>query len=179
MSDGAAANQALGALTDSVTEMAASEGAAATSRQAQVLLVLRAGSRWLALPAEAVREVVLKGFITRIPLAPPHVLGVTLIRGRLVPVVSLERVLPAGGTEVIAATLPRLVVLETADADAAIVADEVHGIIEFSPESLSDQSVMSSRPAWVAAEITWKTRLLCIVHPARLLAVILGEDEIR
>ena len=180
MIDGAAANQALAALTDSVVGATASDAAAeSAAHPGQALLVLRAGSRWLALPTEALREVALKSFITRIPLAPPQVLGVTLIRGRLLPVISLELLLHSSAADLMVPTLPRLVVIETADAEAAIVADEVHGIVEFSPASLVDQGARGVRPAWVVAEITWEERLLLILHPEQLIAATLGEEESR
>jgi chemotaxis signal transduction protein len=178
--DGAAANQALGALVDAAaagpTEAEATE---ASTAPAQTLLVLRAGSRWFALPATAVREVVLKSFITRIPHAPPQVLGVALIRGRLLPVVSLEVLLQAVGEVAVAATLPRLVVLETEQVEAALVADEVHGIVDFASASLKDQSTPAARPAWVTAEIAWERRLLCILQLERLLAAAIGAEEQR
>jgi len=176
--DGGSANRTLAAMTDAVT--AASQAADASGVVApptQTLMVLRAGSRWLALPAQAVREVVLKSITTRIPHAPPHVLGVALLRGRLLPVVSLEVLLPAGReTAPLPATLPRLVVIETDQAEAAIVAEEVHGIVDFVEDSLRDQATPARRPSWVLAELTWEGRLLCILQPERLLSATLGGE---
>ena len=107
----------------------------------------------------------------------PQVLGVTLIHGRLLPVVSLEQLLPSNASNSAVATLPRLVVVETLEAEAAIVADEVHGIVEFAAESLNEQAPLAVRPAWVVAEITWEARLLCILHPQRLITAVLGDEE--
>lgn len=176
MTDGAAANQALASLADSVARGEATQAEAPAAGPLQAWLVLRSGSRWLALPTESVREVVLKTFITRVPHSPPHVLGVMLIRGRLLPVVALEQLLHSDGTELGAATLPRLVVIETADAEGAIVADEVHGIVDFTADSLKDQATRSARPSWVTAEVRWEKRLLCILHPERLLSATLGPQ---
>ena len=45
----------------------------------QQLLVFRAGQRWFAIDPLRVREVVVRGPVTPIPTAPPHVLGVSLV----------------------------------------------------------------------------------------------------
>ena len=71
-----------------------------------------------------------KGYVTRVPTAPVHVLGVTLIRGRLVPVLALEGLLGSLGTADVVHTLPRLVVLRHEDTEIALVADETKGVIE-------------------------------------------------
>ena len=176
MIDGAAANQALAALADSVAGGESSPAEALSTGPLQAWLVLRSGSRWLALPTDSVREVVLKTFITRVPHSPPHVLGVMLIRGRLLPVVALDPLLRSEAATAAVVTLPRLVVIESDDAECAIVADEVHGIVEFAADSLKDQATRGTRPAWVSAEISWEKKLLCILHPDRLLSATLGPQ---
>ena len=94
------------------------------------LLFLRVGRRWFAVPSGVVREVGTKGYVTRVPTAPVHVLGVTLVRGRLVPVLALEGLLGTLGTAEVVHTLPRLVVLRHEDTEIALVADETRGVIE-------------------------------------------------
>ena len=88
------------------------------------------GRRWFGVRSESVREVSTKGYVTRVPTAPTYVLGVTLIRGRLVPVVALEGLLGAITAGDTAQTLPRLVILRHEDTEIAVVADETRGIIE-------------------------------------------------
>ena len=172
---GAGANAALAALSEAAALTNASDAHAASLRQSW--LVLRSGTRWLAIPADSVREVVLKNFITRVPHAPPQMLGVILIRGRLVPVLSLEGLLRCGAADVAAPTLPRLVVLAGKHSEAAIVADEVRGIVELADISTQNQAGPGTRPGFVRAEISWEKRLLCILDPQQLLAATLGEAE--
>jgi purine-binding chemotaxis protein CheW len=71
---------------------------AGTPPSGQVLTV-RAGSRQLALPAAEVAEVLRAPRLTRVPHAPAALSGVTSVRGEVVPVVSLARLLGevAGG----------------------------------------------------------------------------------
>jgi purine-binding chemotaxis protein CheW len=139
-------------------------------------LAVRVGLRWLALPATAIREVVLKGSVTRIPLSPPHVLGVAVIRSRVVPVISLEATLGVADLADLVPTLPRLVVVETEDAEIAVVTDEVRGITELPTTSLVDEAKNGARPIWVSAELSWGERLLCVVDVHRLVASSLDEE---
>ena len=68
------------------------------SQQAQVapadvelhLVTFHLGAEEFGIPIETVREVVRVGDITRVPQAPPHVKGITNLRGRIVPIVSIK-----------------------------------------------------------------------------------------
>lgn len=179
MSDSSQDNAHLTALQEAVSQAARAQAAGDVLRPAtDPYLAVRAGPRWLALPATAIREVVLKGSLTRIPLSPPHVLGVAVIRGRVVPVISLEGTLGVAELSELVPTLPRLVVVETTAAEIAVVVDEVRGITELPLASLVDESTGSPRPQWVAAELTWDKRLLCVVDVQRLVEATM-EDELR
>lgn len=178
MNDGSQDNARLAALQDAVSKSArlTQDAVGATHTATASYLVVRVGPRWLAMPATAIREVVLKGAVTRIPLSPPHVLGVAVIRGRVVPVVSLEAVLGTADDSELVPTLPRLVVVETADAEIAIATDEVRGINELPVASLRDEAAGGGRLDWVAAEIAWENRLLCVVNVQRLVMASLDEQ---
>ena len=66
------------------------------------------------IPIGRVREVLRVGDITRVPEAPPHIRGVTSVRGRILPVVELRTRLGLAG-------------LGEPDARARIVVVEAHG----------------------------------------------------
>jgi chemotaxis signal transduction protein len=127
------------------------------------LLFLRVGRRWFGVRSESVREVSTKGYVTRVPTAPSYVLGVTLIRGRLVPVVALEGLLGAITAGDTAQTLPRLVILRHEDTEIAVVADETRGIIEHRLEDAGDGKRSADRPRYLGAEFTWEGRLVCMI----------------
>ena len=131
------------------------------------LLFLRVGRRWFAVPSESVREVTTKGYVTRVPGAPVHVLGVTLVRGRLVPVLALEGLLGPGNGGEVAPTLPRLVVLRDQDMEVALVADETRGVFEHRLQSEGARS--GDRPRYLGAEIEWEGRLVCLIDVAALI----------
>jgi len=178
MTDGHHENEQLAALQAAVSHSARTtqDGEEGSRPVTAPYLAMRVGPRWLALPATAIREVVLKGTVTRIPLSPSHVLGVAVIRGRVVPVISLEASLGTADLTELVPTLPRLVVIETVDAEIAVATDEVRGITELPIASLRDEAAGRARPGWVAAELTWEGRLLCVVDVQRLVEASLDED---
>lgn len=177
MSDGLFDNDRLAELQATVSLLARRSEVGAAGPVVDPHLAVRAGSRWLALPATAIREVVLKGSLTRVPLSPPHVLGVAVIRGRVVPVISLEGWLGAADLSELVPTLPRLVVVETAAAEIAVVVDEVRGITDLPGGARSDEAPTGGRPAWILAEHSWDKRLLCVVDVNRLVEAAMDEER--
>lgn len=66
---------------------------AASVAFAQSLLTVQVGDERFALPASDVAEVIRPPAVTRVPLGPPSLLGVANLRGAVMPVVSLHRLL--------------------------------------------------------------------------------------
>jgi chemotaxis signal transduction protein len=133
------------------------------------LLFLRVGRRWFAVRSETVREVGTKGYVTRVPTAPVHVLGVTLIRGRLVPVLALEGLLGSLGSADVVHTLPRLVVLRHEDTEIALVADETKGVIERRVSTGADGRA-ADRSRFLGGEFEWEGKLVCMIDVPALIA---------
>lgn len=79
-----------------------------------------------ALPLDAVREVVVAPErYTRVPHAGPAVKGVMTLRGRVVPVVDLAKLLGLGGEP---ATVGKVVLLEFSRRDLGLFVSDVEGI---------------------------------------------------
>lgn len=70
---------------------------AATPAVAQPLLTVQVGGGRFTLPASDVAEVIRLPVLTRVPLGPPSLLGVANLRGAVMPVVSLHRLLGHSG----------------------------------------------------------------------------------
>lgn len=60
------------------------------------VLLLPVGDDWYAVPLETVREVVDAPRLTPVPTAPPAVLGVLNVRGRVIPVLDTAALLDLG-----------------------------------------------------------------------------------
>jgi chemotaxis signal transduction protein len=167
-------SQRLAAMAAGAAVDPADVGSAAQAPAAAALIFLRVGRRWFGVPSAAVREVGTKGFVTRVPTTPAHVLGVTLVRGRLVPVLALEGLLGDLGPGEVAQTLPRLVILRHADTEIALVADETRGVIERRLESASEARrtawEAAERPVFLGAELDWEGKLVCMLDVPALIA---------
>lgn len=99
------------------------------------LVCFRLEGGMYAVDIELVREIVRLQRLTRVPKAPGHVLGVTNLRGHVIPVVDLRRRLGMHAQEPGAAS--RILVTELAAESIGFVVDEVSGIIRL-PEEMID-----------------------------------------
>ena len=143
------------------------------------LMLVRVGGRWFALPAHMVQRVAVKRAVTRVPTAARHVLGVTSLRGGLVPVVSLEQMIgvvgPAASDS--AATLPRLVVVRAGECEIALVVDEIRGIIDELPAVPGVKVGGAGRPGFMREEFDWQGTRVCLLDVALLVAAAAGWSQ--
>ena len=99
------------------------------------VVVAAAGRRWK-LPAVRVREVAALFSLTPIPMAPPAILGLTQLRGQILPVVDPT----LGASDQAGARQPRpgdaLLVVELGPMRAALLIDKVLGVGKDDPGAL-------------------------------------------
>lgn len=89
-------------------------------------VIFQLGRERYALPLSAVREVVVPAAAySRVPRAPPAVCGVMNLRGRVVTVVALERLLGLGKN---GASGQRVILLDRGRRDLGLLVGEVSGI---------------------------------------------------
>ncbi len=97
------------------------------------VVVVEAGGQRLALPAARVREVAAVSTVTPVPTAPPPVVGLTQLRGQILPVLDVARKLTNQSVNFPdAERAPRphdpLVVVELGPARAALWVERVLGV---------------------------------------------------
>jgi purine-binding chemotaxis protein CheW len=85
-----------------------------------------AGRRY-ALPVERVREVRRAEAITPVPHAPPHVLGLSMVRGRLVAVI--DAAVALGAAPAPPPDDPRVVLLAVGDRLVGVQVERVDGVV--------------------------------------------------
>lgn len=115
------------------------QAAAANRNEAKIrLLLFRLGEEWFALEAQQVREISRLGKITRVPLTPPHIMGVLNLRGQITAVVDVRPALnlPQAPLEESA----RVIVARHESIEAGILAEAVVEMLEVPRSSLSDPS---------------------------------------
>jgi purine-binding chemotaxis protein CheW len=117
------------------------------------VVVFRVEGERYALETEAVREVVRAVAVARLPQAPPIVLGVIAVRGRVIPVLDLRarfglppRAIDPG---------EMFVVAETEERAVALRADMVEGVALLDPEEVfsTREAVSSSDYVMAAARL--------------------------
>jgi purine-binding chemotaxis protein CheW len=99
------------------------------------MLSFRLGSEEYAVLVDDVKEVLKNRELTNVPNAPDHIMGVTSLRGPILPVVDLRKRLglpAAGGGDEKA----RILVLTLNDEDTGVVVDRVTGVVRIDAETI-------------------------------------------
>ena len=107
-------------------------------------LGFRLGEHWLVTPREDVREVIVPPPLTRVPGARPWLLGVANVRGSLLPVCDLRRLL--GEEHNTMARKSRIMVYNSDRVPAGFLVDEVAGYRQFSAAEQRRELVNDSGP---------------------------------
>lgn len=92
-------------------------------------LGFRLGANWMVAPREEVREVIQIPLLTRVPGARPWLLGVANVRGSLLPVCDLNRLV--GGESGAPMRSSRVMVFNSDRLPAGFLVDEVAGYRQF------------------------------------------------
>lgn len=107
-------------------------------------LGFRLGEHWLVTPREDVREVIVPPPLTRVPGARPWLLGVANVRGSLLPVCDLRRLL--GEEHNTLARKSRIMVYNSDRVPAGFLVDEVAGYRQFTVAEQRRELVDDSGP---------------------------------
>jgi purine-binding chemotaxis protein CheW len=115
------------------TPAPAVSGALPPPRQREAL-AFRLGSEEYAVPVDRVREVIRVWEITPVPNAPEYVIGVTSLRGVVLPVIDpcLRLGLAPGARD----ERSRIIVTDLNDEGTGIIVDRVTGVVRFSDEDV-------------------------------------------
>jgi purine-binding chemotaxis protein CheW len=98
------------------------------------MLSFRLGQEEYAVMVDDVKEVLKMRDLTPVPNAPDYILGVTALRGPILPVIDLSRRLglPPGAR----GEKSRILVLSLDDEDAGMVVDRVTGVVRIHPDAV-------------------------------------------
>ena len=144
------------------------------SEQLGACLLMRMGERWCALRAETVREVVAVESITAVPAQQPHVLGIMLVHGRLVPVVDMCRLVQKLDMALTTTPGRRLIVISIDDTEVGIVADDAKGVIQLLGVDDVERGSRARGDDIIRGELQWEDKLVAFLDAHRLLEAALG-----
>ena len=106
---------------------------AAGQQESWIGLGFRLGDTWLVAPREEVKEVIVPPALTRIPRARPWFLGVSNVRGNLLPVVDLAQLIGSDASAADSADRSRVLVLNSERVPVGFLVGEVAGYRQFAP----------------------------------------------
>ncbi len=126
------------------------------------------------IPIGRVREVLRVGDITRVPEAPPHIRGVTSVRGRILPIVELRTRLGLPGLGE-PGTRARIVVVEAHGRVLGLLVDAVNQVVHVPADSVlaPPGEVLSAQTDYVTGIGRLDTRLIILLDLDR--ALLLAE----
>lgn len=166
------ANDELAAMVNDRQAPAQWDGEESDNELAWPCLLIRIGSRWCGLRAETVSEVVVPEGVTRIPAQPKHVLGVSLVHGRLVPVIDIGPLMPDMDAVLANPRGRRMAVIANGESEVGLLADDAKGVIEL-PVPEYDPAA-AARPAFIRGEVRWEEELVCLLDAPTLIQVSIG-----
>lgn len=138
-----------------------------------IALVWTAGGGRYAVPLAAVIEVVRPVWVTPVPEAPEHVLGMIRFRHAVVPVVDLRA--RFGPEQPDFLYMNRFLIVRIADRSVALVVDEVIDLVEYGDADVHgpDAFATAMLPPIVSAVLTLEGRLVALLD---LSSVVTASD---
>lgn len=137
-----------------------------SGRESAVLLVFRIAGREHALPVEDVVEVVRMVAATRLPEAPPWVVGVINFRGRVIPLIEVRGRIGEPSREPDLST--PIIVVQSSEVAAGLVVDEVLEVLTV-PRAALDMPRRVDAPAnAVSGVVRVDDRLILVLDWERL-----------
>ena len=140
--------------------------AAGEEASAVVLLVFRIGGREHALAVERVVEVLRMVAATRLPDAPPWVVGVINVRGRVIPLIDVRARLGAPGLE--PETSTSVIVVQTDEVAAGLVVDEVVEVVAVRRDAIQRPDQVTAAARALAGVARHGDRLILLLDPERI-----------
>jgi purine-binding chemotaxis protein CheW len=137
------------------------------------LLVFTIEDRSYALHLEAVERVVRAVEVTPLPKAPPIVLGIINVRGRITPVVDMRKRFGLPEREI--GLNDQLIIARTPKLHVSLVADSVDGVMEIDGEEIIRTDLVLPKTEYVEGVVKLDDGLLLIHDLDRFLS--LSEEE--
>lgn len=165
--DGLAMHERLLGFTDRIQPAVAAE-APAPGPQLHLLTFMLDREEY-GLPITRVREVIRVGEITRVPQVPPHVRGVTNLRGRILAVVEIRTRLGLGPAVISPAS--RIVVVDLVGRALGLLVDRVSQVTKVPVESVASvpEDVASAETDYVTGVARRDARLIILLDLDRVL----------
>lgn len=134
------------------------------------ILLFRLGQEWYSVNIEDVREIYQEYVITPIPCTPDFILGVVNIRGEIISVTDVARIMRLGSLTTDISAAPAIVI-KSPECTSAIVVDEIGDIVEVPRDRVEPplSTIDKSQAEFVAGSLYVDGRLLGLINTNRIL----------
>ncbi|MGD6966938.1 chemotaxis protein CheW [Rossellomorea vietnamensis] len=140
-------------------------------------IIFHAGKEEYAIPVGHVISIEKPENITPIPQLPQYVLGITKVRGELVPVIDFANIL-YGRTE--STSDKKLIVLKSEILSLGIIVNEAKEILDIPEGAITQMGLMAySRTKYFSGVINLEDRLITMINPDILVESLDGIREIQ
>ncbi|CAM3989513.1 chemotaxis protein CheW [Mesobacillus thioparans] len=141
-------------------------------------VVFQAGNEEYAFPILFVISIEKMEGMTVIPHMPDYVTGITKVRGELIPVIDLEKVLYNRDIQVDDKT--RLIVLETSDISLGVLVRDAKEILEIPQENLKQPGLIAyQNTKFITGIANFGQRMIMVINPETLIQSLEGIKEIK
>lgn len=136
-------------------------------RQSLEVVTFKIDGRLFAVPVGSVREI--RGWqpATPLPNAAPHVVGVLNLRGAIIAVYDLRKVIGLGSTEPTRSTVT--IVVDTGDRHIGLLADAVSDILTIAPDGQRDPPATDMGTALVRKLLVREDSVISLINVAAVL----------
>ncbi len=131
-----------------------------------VILILN--DEWYGIPVENVREILKRGEITRVPCAPPEVIGIINLRGEIISIIDLKKVL---GLELTSSALgSQIIIVQVSDLKFGLLVDFVSDLVGVNIKSLESPlpTIEKAKAEYIYGEIIIDKRLVGILNVEKI-----------
>jgi len=137
------------------------------------VLLFRLGDEWYAVNVEDVREIYQEYLITPIPCVPDFILGVVNIRGEIISVTDIARMMHLGSLLTELGEAPAIVVHGNG-CTSAIVVDEIGDIVDVPRDGVEPplSTIDRTQAEFISGSIYIEGRLIGLVNKDRVLEPI-------
>ena len=135
------------------------------------LVTFHLGAEEFGIPIETVREVLRVGDITRVPQAPPHVKGITNLRGRIVPIVSIKSRM--GLPDAALTSRARCVLVEVHGRVLGLLVDAVSNVVKVPMAAVAPppEEIMTTASDYITGVARLGSRLIILLQLEKALLV--------
>lgn len=141
-------------------------------------VVFQAGTEEYAFPILYVISIEKLEGMTAIPHMPDYVTGITKVRGDLIPVIDLDKVLYK--CDIQADEKTRLIVLQTAEISLGVLVRDAKEILEIPDENLKQPGLIAyQKTKFITGIANFEQRMIMIIDPETLIQSLEGIKEIK